>query len=148
MRMVILWLIAAGIFLLFEVVTTALVSLWFAVGALAAAAAAALGAAPWLQVLFFALVSAICFILIYPRVRHLVEKNRQATNADKVIGQICVVTQRIDNLSGTGTVSIDGKTWTARTIDGEVVEAQTLVKIERIEGVKLIVVPAKQTITA
>jgi membrane protein implicated in regulation of membrane protease activity len=146
MNMLFCWLILAGIFLLVEVLTTALVSIWFAAGALVAAAAAAAGAALWLQAVFFVLVSAFCFVLLYPRMKHLVEKNKQATNADKVIGQTCIVTQKIDNLAGTGTVIIDGKTWTARSADGEPIEAQTLVQINRIEGVKLIVTQVKQPI--
>jgi membrane protein implicated in regulation of membrane protease activity len=146
MNLIFIWLILAAVFLLFEIITTALVSLWFAVGALVAALAAAVGAALWVQVVFFVLVSALCFILLYPRMQHLVAKNRQATNADKVIGQTCIVTQKIDNLAGTGTVAVDGKTWTARSDTGEAIEAQTLVKIDRIEGVKLIVVTVKQPV--
>jgi membrane protein implicated in regulation of membrane protease activity len=146
MNMLFGWLILTVIFLLVEVFTTALVSLWFAVGALAASIAAALGAALWLQVVFFVLMSALCFILLYPRMRHLIEKNKQATNADKVIGQTCIVTQKIDNLAGTGTVVIDGKTWTARSVNGEPIEADALVQIDRIEGVKLMVIQIKQPI--
>jgi membrane protein implicated in regulation of membrane protease activity len=146
MNLIFIWLILAAVFLLFEIITTALVSLWFAVGALVAALAAAVGAALWVQVVFFVLVSALCFILLYPRMQRLVAKNRQATNADKVIGQTCIVTQKIDNLAGTGTVAVDGKTWTARSDTGEAIEAQTLVKIDRIEGVKLIVVTVKQPV--
>ena len=37
------------------------------------------------------------------------------------------------------TVYIDGKTWTARSADGEVIEPDAAVRILRMEGVKLIV---------
>ena len=36
-------------------------------------------------------------------------------------------------------VYVDGKTWTARTVDEEIIPEGQLVKAERIEGVKLIV---------
>jgi membrane protein implicated in regulation of membrane protease activity len=147
MNMVLFWLIATAVFLVFEVVTTALVSLWFAVGSLAALAAAALAAPLWVQVLVFVLVSALCFALIYPRIKSSIAKHHQATNADKVIGQVCTVTQKIDNLAGTGTVAVDGKTWTARTLDGQILLPGELVQIQRIEGVKLMVTPAQERIT-
>lgn len=38
-----------------------------------------------------------------------------------------------------GAVYVDGKTWTARTVDEEIIPEGQLVKAERIEGVKLIV---------
>jgi len=53
----------------------------------------------------------------------------------------CVVTQRIDNIAETGAVSVGGKTWTARTKDGAIVEKGSLVRAEDIQGVKLIVSP-------
>lgn len=145
MNMTVFWLAAAGVFLVLEAITAALCSIWFAAGALAAMAAAVCGGAVWLQILLFVLVSALCFVLLYPRLKHLVARNRQATNADKVIGQTCVVTQRIDNIAGTGAVSVDGKIWTARAANGETVEPDALAKVERIEGVKLIVTPAAET---
>ena len=62
------------------------------------------------------------------------------TNADMMIGKDCVVTEEIDNLRGSGAVSVGGKVWTAR-MDKETEQAQAgeVVKVLRIEGVKLIV---------
>ena len=82
-----------------------------------------------------------CFFLLYPRMKKNVAKNTHATNLDMVIGQTCVVLSRIDNLAGTGSVSAGGKTWTARSEHGEVIEADALVQAVSIEGVKLIVRP-------
>ena len=61
-----------------------------------------------------------------------------------VIGQECVVTQRIDNLAGTGAVAIGGKIWTARSTGGETLELGTVVIADSIEGVKLMVTPVRQ----
>ena len=145
--MVIVWIAAAALFLIVEAVTAAMSSIWFAAGALAALAAAALGAALWLQAILFLGVSGVCFAVLYPRLKKLLRRDRQPTNADMVIGQQCVVTQRIDNLSGTGAVLVDGKTWTARSASGEIMELGTVVVADSIEGVKLIVSPARQTQT-
>ena len=143
--MVTVWIAAAAVFLIVEAVTAAMSSIWFVAGALAALAAAALGAALWTQILLFLGVSGVCFAVLYPRLKKLLRRDRQPTNADMVIGQTCVVTQRIDNLAGTGAVFVDGKTWTARAANGEIIEPGTPVAAEGIEGVKLIVSPAAVT---
>ena len=140
--MIILWIVAAVIFLIVEAVTAAMSSIWFLAGALAALAAAVLGAPVWLQVLVFIVVSGVCFAILYPRLKRLLRRDRQPTNADMVIGKECVVTQRIDNLAGTGAVAVGGKTWTARSASGESIEAGAVVVAGGIQGVKLIVSPA------
>ena len=66
--------------------------------------------------------------------------NRTRTNAESLIGKEAVVTQTIENLKNQGQVIVGGIEWTARTGDNEtVIEKDTVVEIERIEGVKLIV---------
>lgn len=139
MNMTVLWAILAAAFLVIELITVGMVSIWFFAGAAASLIAAALGAPIWLQTALFLLVSGVCLAILYPRLKHLVGRNRQPTNADMVLGKTCVVTRRIDNLAGTGAVSVDGKTWTARTAKGETVEEGALVRAEQIQGVKLIV---------
>lgn len=146
MSMIVIWVILAVVFLVVELVTVAMVSLWFMVGALAALLAAAVGASMWLQILLFLLVSVACFALLYPRLKRFVGRNRQATNADMVIGRTCIVTQRIDNIADTGAVSVGGKTWSARTKNGETAEKGALVRAEDIQGVKLIVSPLPNNI--
>ena len=144
--MIVLWGIMAALFLVVELITIGMVSIWFMVGAIAALIAAALGAALWLQIVLFLIISAICFALLYPKLKNMVRHSRSATNADMVIGQTCVVTQRIDNIAGTGTVSVGGKIWSARTSSDETVEEGTLVRVEQIQGVKLIVTSLQETL--
>lgn len=145
--MYIVWMVTAGVFLVLELLTAAMCSIWFTAGAVAALAACALGGPVWLQILVFFIVSGVCFALLYPRLKKYVSRTKHATNADMVIGQTCVVTQVIDNLSGTGTVAVGGKTWTARSSTGEAIEEGRLVTAERIEGVKLIVSPVTENAT-
>ena len=143
--MVIFWIVAAAAFLIVEAATAAMNSIWFMVGALAALASAALGAPLWTQMLLFIAVSGVCFAVLYPRLKDSLRRDRQATNADMVIGRECVVTQRIDNLAGTGAVSVGGRTWTARSADGETIELGAVVTAQSIQGVKLIVSPTQET---
>ena len=141
-----LWGILAALFLVIELATVGMVSLWFMIGALAALVAAVLGAAIWLQILVFLAVSGVCFWLLYPKLKHFVRRDSRATNADMVLGQTCVVVRRIDNVAGTGAVTVGGKTWTARSADGMPVETGALVRAEEIQGVKLIVSPLNEVL--
>ena len=141
MSMVVIWIILAAVFLVVELITVGMVSLWFMIGALVALLLAAVGASVWLQILLFLLVSVACFALLYPHLKRFVGRNRQPTNADMVLGKTCIVTQRIDNIADTGAVSVGGKTWSARTADGSIAEKGSLVRAEDIRGVKLIVSP-------
>ena len=145
--MITLWAIAVVLFLVLEAATVGLASIWFAIGALCALIAALLGAAVWLQVVWFVVVSLVTLALTRPLARKYINNRSQATNADRVIGSVCRVTETIDNISGTGAVSTDGKIWTARSATGEVIESGRLVAIQAINGVKLIVAPAPDTET-
>ena len=135
-----LWLAAMVVLLIIEGAVPGLVSIWFALGALAALLAAILHAPVWLQVTWFVVVSVVSLILTRPLARKYVNSKTQPTNADMLIGSDCVVRERIDNLRGTGAVLAQGKEWTARMENGEAsAEAGEIVRIVRIEGVKLIV---------
>ena len=144
--MIAVWTVAAVVFLIIEAVTAAMNSIWFVAGSLAALAAAALGAPIWTQALLFVAVSGLCFAILYPRLKDLLRRDRQPTNADMVLGQECVVTQRVDNLAGTGAVTVGGKTWTARSADGQTIELGAVVTAVSIQGVKLIVSPVRETV--
>jgi len=139
--MIIFWMVTTGVFLVLELVTAAMCSIWFAAGTLVSLAAAFFGGPVWLQILLFFVVSAVCFILLYPRLKKYVNVKKQPTNADMVLGQLCTVTRTINNLAGEGAVVSGGKTWTARSLSDEIIEEGRLVRAIRIEGVKLMVVP-------
>ena len=139
MSMTTFWIIAMVVFLVIEAVTVGVVSVWFAIGALFAMVTAMLGANLWVQITVFLIVSAIALYFTRPLVKKFVNNKVEPTNADMLIGKECRVVETIDNLSGTGAVYVDGKTWTARTVDEEIIPEGQLVKAERIEGVKLIV---------
>lgn len=139
MSMTTFWIIAMVVFLVIEAVTVGIVSVWFAIGALFAMVTAMLGANLWVQITVFLVVSAIALYFTRPLVKKFVNNKVEPTNADMLIGKECRVVETIDNLSGTGAVYVDGKTWTARTVDEEIIPEGQLVKAERIEGVKLIV---------
>lgn len=134
------WLIAIVVFLVVEGLVPGLVSIWFAFGSLAALIASLLHAPAWLQVLWFFAVSVAALCLTRPLAKKYINSKVQPTNADMIIGADCVVRETIDNLMGTGAVTVGGKTWTARTEeDGITAQPGDIMKVVRIEGVKLIV---------
>lgn len=134
------WVVALVVFLIVEAVTSGLVSIWFVFGSLVALICAALGAAVWLQIFWFVIVSVATLVLTRPLVKRYVDSRSVATNADRSIGRAAVVTERIDNLAATGAVKLDGVVWTARSTDDAVaIETGERVTVRAIEGVKLIV---------
>lgn len=137
--MTIAWTGAIILFGVVEAITAGLVSIWFVAGALAALIAAFLGAPLWLQVVLFLLVSAVALALTRPLLRKITASRVEATNADRVLGEIAKVTETIDNENSVGAVYVDGKTWSARSVDDSVIPAGSLVHIERMQGVKLLV---------
>ncbi|HHU22960.1 MAG TPA: NfeD family protein [Clostridiales bacterium] len=141
--MTIFWTAAIIVFLIIEGVTLGLTSIWFAVGSLAALIGTALGASIWLQVVLFIVFSLITLWFARPLFKKYINSRSQPTNADRAIGASGIVTETIDNLSGTGTVVLNGKQWMARSVTGTVIEEGSLVTVERIEGVKLMVYPSK-----
>lgn len=137
----ILWLILMVVFLVVEGSTVTLVSLWFAAGALAAMLASLLGGALWLQILLFLAVSAVLLTALRPMVKKHLNPKLTATNVDSVIGSTGLVTAAIDNVSAAGQVKLGSMVWTARATDGAPIPEGTLVKVDKIEGVKAFVSP-------
>ena len=138
--MAVVWLIAMAVFLIVEGIVPGLVSIWFALGALAALIAAMVGAPLWLQLVWFVLVSIAALALTRPLARKYVNGRVTPTNADRILGRECVVRETIDNLRGTGAVAVDGKVWTARMLnENETAREGETVIARRIDGVKLIV---------
>ena len=139
-NMALVWLIAMIILLIVEAIVPGLISIWFALGALAALIAAMLHAPMWLQLVWFFAVSIASLALTRPLAKKYVNSRVKPTNADMILGRDCVVTEEIDNIRGTGAVTVGGKIWTARMDnDGETAAVGEVLKTLRIEGVKLIV---------
>lgn len=137
----ILWLIALIALSVFEAVTVGLVSIWFAVGALFGLFASFFTDSILVQVIVFIVVSLISLVAMRPLVQRYMVPRQTPTNADRVIGQEGVVTLAIENLEAQGQVKVQGAIWTARSTTGTPIPEGTIVRIERIEGVKLMVTP-------
>ena len=137
--MVWFWVGAMALAAFLEMATMTLVSIWCAVGALVCVFAAYFGASLQVQLLLFVGISILTAAVVRPLAKKYADPHKVPTNADRLLGMEGLVTETINNSHSTGAVYVDGKTWTARSADGEVIPKGELVEIERMESVKLIV---------
>ena len=146
MNLTLTWLIIF-IFLIFvEIATINLVSIWFAIGAIASCILSIYVDNLIIQLGCFVITSTICLILTKSIISKIKSHKITPTNLDRVIGDVGIVTKNIDEFNN-GEVKVDGKTWTARSADDEVIPEGTLVTAKSIDGVKLIVAaPEKETV--
>ena len=144
--MTIVWTAAIILFGVVEAMTAGLVSIWFVAGALVALVAAFVDASLIVQIVLFLVVSAATLVMTRPLLRKITAANATPTNADRVLGELAKVTETIDNENSTGAVYVDGKEWSARSVDDIVIPAGSRVKIESMRGVKLLVSPAENKV--
>lgn len=139
------WLAVLVAALIVEAVTVGLTSIWVAGGALAALLAALAGATLNFQLLlFFGTVFAMLYWTRPIAVKYL-NSRRARTNIDEMTGAKVRVLERIDNTRDSGRVNYKGMEWTARSDDDSTTfEADEMVTVLRIEGVKMIVGNAPQ----
>lgn len=144
----IIWVAAIVFFGILEAATVSMVSLWFIGGALVALAAQLLGAGWGVQITLFLVVSVLLLACLRTFVRRFVTPRRTATNKDAAIGREAVITEEVNNILATGALKLDGKEWSARSAGGEILAVGTVVKVVKIEGVKLYVEPACAAVKA
>lgn len=134
--MTIVWLIAFLGLLLLEFMTVGLVSIWFAIGAVAALITSFFTESVIIQLVAFVAFSVIALIVTKPLVKKFKLYEIEPTNLDRVVGKVGEVTKEITP-SEYGQVKILGAIWTA--VSKEKLAVGTKVVIEKIEGSKLIV---------
>ena len=143
--MVFVWIGALIAFIVVEALTVQLLTIWFALGSLAALIAALCSASMPLQISIFVAVSIIALIVTRPLVKKFMGHKYSPTNADRFIGEKAIVTQTIDNIRESGCVKVKGSVWTARSADNSIIYEGETVTVKEIEGVKLIVEKAAET---
>ena len=139
----IFWLAAMVVFLAAEAMTVTLVSIWFAVGSLGAIVVALLGGNLMLQITVFLLLAILLLLSLRSVVRRHITPRITRTNVDSIIGSTGIVLAPINNIAALGQVQVGGVEWSARSTDGSHISAGVLVRVDRIEGVKVFVSPAE-----
>lgn len=142
---ILFWLVIAVLFIIVELSTVTLTSIWFAAGGVGALLVAMCGGGPVLQVIVFIVIAVLLLFATRPWAKKFVNSKNVSTNADRVIGEEVRVMERVSNLDQTGMAVVNGQEWTVRTEDDKtIIEQGELVRIIRISGVKLIVERVKE----
>lgn len=141
-NMLFVWLVLLIAFIVIELATMGLTTIWFAGGALLAAVAAVLHAPLVVQVALFLIVSILLLFFTRPIAVRYFNKDRIKTNVESMVGRQAIVISEVDNLEGIGQVTVGGQEWTARSMDeNQKIAVGTVVLVRAISGVKLIVEP-------
>ena len=141
-----IWVGVMVIFGVLEAITVGLTSIWFVVGGIGGLVVSMLNGPIWLQLVVFFLVSIGCMVAARPLVVKYINQNTVATNADRVLGGVARVTETIDNAVPVGAVYVDGKTWSARSETGDPIALGAMVRVKRMEGVRLFVEELKEEV--
>lgn len=108
------WLGLAAVLAIVEMMSLDLVLLMFAVGAIAAAVAAGLGAPVYIALPIFAIVSLLLLFLVRPSVVAKLHAGPTLTTGHaNLVGRVALVVEPVDDRSGR--VQLAGELWSART---------------------------------
>jgi membrane protein implicated in regulation of membrane protease activity len=136
--MVIAWIAFALAMALVEVASVAFYAAFLALGAIAAAVAALLGANVYIQAAVFLVLALGGILVLRPalvRRRH----PRLVSGAQGMIGQTGVVIEPIQGEHGAGHVRLAGESWPAVSADGKPIPAEETVTVIEIRGSTLVV---------
>ena len=136
--MFVVWVIVAVAAIVIEAETTALVSVWFAAGAFGGLICAAFDQPAYIQIITFVGVSVVLIFLTRPLVKRFTKNTELKTNAERVIGELAVVTVEIP-ATGRGEVSVFSQNWSAVSLNRKVFSVGESVVVRYIDGNKLIV---------
>ena len=137
---ILLWIILLIVFVVIELATVGLVSIWFAAGSLVALIIAILNGGIIAQFIAFIIVSVGLLAATRSWARDFVNSKTQKTNADSVVGKEIRITERVSNLDQTGAAVVSGQEWNVRADDDkQIFEQGETARVVRISGVKLIV---------
>lgn len=132
------WLAFIVLAVIAEASSAALVSIWFIPGAIVSLVLSLFDVPLWVQFVVFAVVSTVLLLSTRRLVKKFLKGKGQPTNADAVIGQKAIVTERVSNIEETGAVKLMGKEWSARSDGDETFDVGDVVTVKEISGVKLI----------
>ncbi len=137
----ILWVIAAVVLAVGEVLTTSFFLGPFAIGAALAALVAAVTGADVAAWATFLVISCLSLAVLRPVARrHLRAPLALRTGTAALVGQTATVLQGIGADGGSGSVRLNGEVWTARTYQGDgEIEAGRHVHVLEIRGATALV---------
>lgn len=142
-----IWLGLMILFLIVEIITVGLTSIWFAGGALAALISVMLGANIWIQIGIFLAVSFLLLYFTRPFAMKYINRNRLKSNYEGIIGKRVRINETVDNMNQTGSATVNGQEWTVRAREEKtILPSGSIASVVGISGVKLIVEPCEEEV--
>lgn len=129
------WMIAAGVFLIAELVTTALVSIWFVPSAIVAAIISVWIDSVWIQILIFLILSAAFFIIFKNVYKKHIQPKDVGSIENMLVGKKAVAVEEIG--ASHGKVTVGDVYWKAVSASGETIPANDTVIITDVKGTTL-----------
>jgi membrane protein implicated in regulation of membrane protease activity len=148
-----IWLILAIVLLLIEYLLPDPVTVWSGLAAAVVCLFALIPPIPWyVEIILFIVISIGLMIAFPPKkakklLRRLKLQAKQETALDYLLKNVAVVKETVDNDLSTGVVKVNGVLWTARSVDNTVIEKESIVSIESIDGNKLYVKLKEEGVT-
>lgn len=134
-----IWLIAAGIFFIAEIITVGFFIFWLGIGSILAMLVSFFTDSVIIQVATFAISSSILLFFTKPLAKRLAKSDNIVTNSFSLINKNGIVTVDINPLEGTGQVKVNGEVWSAKAENNSIILKNSQVKVLKIDGVKLVV---------
>lgn len=142
-----IWLIAAGIFFVAEIITVGFLIFWLGIGALLAMIVSFFTSNIIIQTAVFVISSAILIFATKPLVNRITKNDKTiSTNVYSIIGKSGLVIEDINLVECKGQIKVDGEIWSAICNGNSTIQAGTEVKVLEIRGVKALVEPINSTI--
>lgn len=137
-----IWVGLLILFLIVEACTVGLVTIWFALGSLAAFISTFFTENLEIQMIVFIISTIATLLMFRPFFKKYIKRKQQPTNVDMNIGAEGVVVEKISNINAVGSVKVRGIIWSALSSEPEIeISEGTTIIVEKIEGVKLVVKP-------
>lgn len=133
------WIAIIVAALILEIVTEQLISIWFIPGAVVGIVLDLFSVYLPIQIITLLIVSILGIFVLRNLVMKKFPSENSKTNIDAIIGERCIVTEKVDNYAGCGQVKIKGQIWSARGVgEDDVFEIGEALHVVAIEGVKVI----------
>ena len=134
-----IWLIAAGVFFVAEIITVGFFIFWLGIGSLLAMLVSFITNSVIIQVATFAITSSVLLFFTKPLAKRLAKSDNAVTNSFSLINKTGIVTMDINPLEGVGQVKVNGEIWSAKTENQNTILKGSQIKVVKIDGVKLVV---------
>ncbi len=133
------WIAAAAVLAVGEMVTAGFFLLPFAIGAASSTILALAGVGTALQLISFAVVSLIALYMIQRFAARDTNGEAAKVGSARYVGATAIVTEPINRKTGSGTVKLGTEVWRATTNTDAVIPEGTEVIVAEVSGVRLVV---------